>query len=252
MKTESRTRFYQKLGRPPGRFPLTRRQQDVLFDKKWLKFLKLARFFRQLPFVEFVLGAGSLAMGNARRDSDFDVIVGIKSGRIFTARFFCILTFDLLGRRRRKFSHREAAANKICFNHFITPTAHRLRPPYNIYWRELYKNLVPVYGPKDKIQEFFKANDWMGKRIYADDLRHQFYKSDFGGIFLEKILSGRFGDLIERLLKQIQVRRIKKNLKESSGFEPRLVFNDEELEFHPDTLRIKNLVQKFEPKAKNI
>ena len=242
MKTENRARFYQKLGRPPGQFSLTRRQQDVLSDKKWLKFLKLARFFRQLPFTEFVLGAGSLALGNARRDSDFDVIVGAKAGRIFTARFFCVLMFDLLGRRRRKFSRRKEASDKICFNHFITPVAYRLRPPYNIYWRELYGNLVPIYGPKDKIQEFFKANDWMGKRIYSDDLRHQFYQPGFGGIFWEKILSGRFGDLTERLLKRIQVRRIKKNLRESSGFEPRFVFNDEELEFHPDTLRIHKLI----------
>ena len=204
--------------------------------------MKLARFFRQLPFIEFVLGAGSLALGNARRDSDFDVIVGTKSGRIFTARFFCILMFDLLGRRRQKFSHREAASDKICFNHFITPAAYRLRPPYNVYWQELYKKLVPIYGQKDKIREFFRANDWMERLVYSDDLRHQFYQPSFGGIFWEKILSGRFGDSIERMLKRIQIRRIEKSLKESAGFKPRLVFNDEELEFHPDTLRIHKLV----------
>lgn len=243
MKTGNKVQeFYQRLGRPPGQFSLARRQQDVLFDEKWLQFLKLTRFFRHLPFIDFVLGAGSLALGNVHQDSDFDVIVGVKPGRIFTARFFCILMFDLLGRRRRKLSHREAASNKICFNHFITPKTHRLRPPYNIYWQELYKNLVPIYGQKEKIQDFFKANDWMEKRIYSDDLRHQFYQPGFIGLFWEKILSGRFGNSVERLLKQIQIKRIEKSLKEGLGFEPRLVFNDEELEFHPDTLRIYNLV----------
>ena len=117
-----------------------------------------------------------------------------------------------------------------------------MRPPYNIYWQELYKNLVPIYGQRDKIQEFFKANGWMERPVYFDDSRHQFHRPNFGGIFWENVLSGRFGDSIERLLKQIQIRRIEKSLKESAGFKPRLIFNDEELEFHPDTLRIDKLI----------
>ncbi|MFA5084253.1 MAG: hypothetical protein WC475_02635 [Candidatus Paceibacterota bacterium] len=235
--------FYERLGRPAAEFSLSRRQQDVLFDKKWLQFLKLSRFFRYLPFIDFVLGSGSMALGNAHEDSDFDVIVGVKAGRIFTARFFCVLMFGLLGRRRQKLSHREAASDKICFNHFVALKSYRLRPPYNTYWRELYGNLVPIYGQKEKIREFFGANDWSGKRIYSDDLRHEIHESGFLGLFLEKILAGGFGDFLEKNLKQIQIKRIKKGLKDSLGFEPRLVFNDDELEFHPDTLRIHKLVK---------
>lgn len=234
-----------------------------------------------------------MALGNVHQDSDFDVIVGAKSGRIFTARFFCILMFGLLGRRRhakrgylprsagrQKLSHREAASNKICFNHFVTPRSYCLKPPHNIYWRELYQNLVPIYGRKEKIREFFEANNWMGERIYpvrssakfsgfstnesefacgsnfskkkallktsngvySDDLRHGFYEPSFIASILEKMLSGRFGDFIERILKQIQIKRIKKSPKDSLGFEPRMVFNNDELEFHPDTLRIHKLL----------
>jgi len=256
MKTENKTpacagrqEFYQRLGRPPGELFLARRQQDVLFDKKWLRFLKTARFFRHLPFIDFVLGAGSMALGNVHQDSDFDVIVGVKSGRIFMARFFCILMFGFLGKRRQKLSHKEAASDKICFNHFITPKSYRLAPPYNIYWQELYKNLVPIYGSKEKIRDFFRANNWMGlpaqagERIYNDDLRQEFYEPSSIGKFLEKILSGRLGNFKERILKQIQIKRIKKSLKDGLGFEPRLIFNDDELEFHPDTLRINRLIK---------
>lgn len=243
MKIENKVKkFYERLDRPMAEFSLKRRQQDVLFDKKWLQFFKLAHFFRNLPFIDFVLGAGSMALGNVHQDSDFDVIVGAKAGRIFTARFFCVLMFGLLGRRRQKLSHKEAASNKICFNHFVTTQSYRLKPPHNIYWQELYKNLVPIYGQKEKIREFFKANDWMDERIYSDDLRHQFYQPSFVGLFLESILRGGFGDFIEKILKQIQIKRIENGLKNSLGFEPRLIFNDTELEFHPDTLRIHKLL----------
>ena len=243
MKTANKTsEFYRRLGQPAGDFSLKRRQQDVLFDKKWLRFLELARFFGYLPFIDFVFGAGSMALGNVHQDSDFDVIVGAKSGRIFTTRFFCVLMFGLLGRRRQKLSHKEAASDNICFNHFVAPESYCLRPPHNIYWQELYRNLVPIYGREEKIGEFFKANGWIGERNYSDDLRHKFHKPGFAGLFLEKILGGGFGDFIERFLKYVQVQRIKKSLKDSMGFEPRLVFNDKELEFHPDTLRIHKLV----------
>jgi hypothetical protein len=245
MKTKNNNveEFYKRLGRPINEFSIEKRQQDVLFDDKWLRFLKTAKFFRHLPFIDFVLAAGSMALGNVHPDSDFDVIVGVKPGRIFTARFFCILLFGFLGKRRKKLSHKEAASDKICFNHFITPKSYRLAPPHSIYWQELYKNLVPIYGSKEKIREFFKANDWMGERIYNDDLRHEFYEPSPVGKFLEKILSGRLGDFKEKILKQIQIKRIKNSLKGGLGFEPRLIYNDDELEFHPDTLRINKLVK---------
>src|SRR3989344_9230759 len=94
--------------------------QEVFLDKKWKKLLKKIWLFKFIPGVDFVLVAGSLATGNVNKDSDFDVIVGAKQGRIFTARFLSVLFFGLFGWRRRKLSHKESARDKICLNHFIT------------------------------------------------------------------------------------------------------------------------------------
>ena len=142
---------------------LQKRGREVLHDEKWVKFLKRAGLFRHLPFVDFVLGAGSLATGRVSPDSDFDVIVGVRQGRIFTARFFAILAFGFFGWRRRRLNHHEAARDKVCLNHFVTPLAYRLPPPYSHSLRELYKNLVPVWGDMEKINAFFMANHlWLG------------------------------------------------------------------------------------------
>lgn len=235
-------KFYKRLGRPAGDYSLERRWQDVLRDKKWKKFLKMSWPFAYLPFVDFALGAGSMALGNVHKDSDFDVIVGCRNGRIFTARFFCVLIFGLFGWRRQKLIHSGEAADKICFNHFVTEKSFRLSPPYNIYWRELYKNLAPIFGAPEKIAEFYAANDW-AEAVYSNDRRHVFKKSHPGKILWESVLSGRFGDYLEKFLKAVQIRRIEQNLKKSAvGFEPRIRYGDEELEFHPDTERIADLV----------
>ncbi|MBI2591149.1 MAG: hypothetical protein HYW34_00510 [Candidatus Brennerbacteria bacterium] len=236
-------KFYQRLGRPINDYSLDRRWQDVLRDKKWKRFLKMSWPFAYLPFIDFALGAGSMALGNIHTNSDFDVIVGCRNNRIFTARFFCVLVFGLLGWRRRKLIHNEEASDKICFNHFVTKKSFRLSQPHNIYWQELYKNLAPVFGNPGLISEFYLANNW-ADAAYSADTRHIFKKGNSAKVFWEIILSGRMGDCLEQVLKTFQIKRIEKNLKkEPGGFQPRIRYTSEELEFHPDTSRIFALIE---------
>jgi len=210
-----------------------------LYDQKWQKFLKRIWPFNFIPFVDFVFAAGSLATGKMREDSDFDVIVGARQGRIFTARAFCILLFGFLGWRRHKLDHQKSASDKICFNHFVTPKAYRLSPPHNEYWQNLYLLLVPVYGDPALIQKFWDANqDWMGQRkMYKWDKRHMYKSKVLKTVILEKLLSGKIGDWLEKKLKAIQVKRIENSLKLVEIYKPRIVYNDDELEFHPHTKR---------------
>ena len=219
--------------------------QKVLFDQKWKKFLWRSWLFRYIPFIDFVLAAGSMALGNVKSESDFDVIVAAKSGRIFTARFFSVLAFSLFGWRRKKLSHRESATDKICLNHFVTEKSFQLSPPRNHYWQALYKNLVPILGEPEKISQFWKANqEWMEQpQIYQNDLRHQNKKSIIKKI-LETVLGGKLGAWLEKFLKSTQIKRIERGLKNDGlGYQPRIIYNDNELEFHPDTQRIQNFLQ---------
>mgnify|MGYP001582364245 FL=1 len=219
---------------------MTKRKQQVLYDKKWIIFLRRTWPFRHIPFAEFAVAAGSMALGNVNAESDFDVIVGARAGRIFTARFFAVAIFGLLGWRRKKLSHKEAAADKICLNHFITPATFRLSPPHDKYWQILYANLVPVFGDPARISAFFMANhDWAKTGpIHAEDPRYLYQQPSVVKVFIEKLLSGMVGSWLEKLLRNFQIWRIERNLSRNpSGYKPRIKYNDEELEFHPDTYR---------------
>lgn len=241
--SDARTSFYRRLNRPLGEYPLPRRRQDVLHDRKWRLLLRRAALFRHVPFVLGALAAGSMALGNVRESSDFDVLVIARKGRIFTARFFSILFFGARGWRRTKLSHDEMAADKICLNHFVTTEKMRLDPPYNVYWEELYRHLVPLYGARETINAFFAANDWMNPlRLYRDDLRHIAGAPSGPRLLIEKFLAGKTGDWLERALKGFQVRRIERGLAASAGHNPRIRYGDTELEFHSDTRRIDQMV----------
>ncbi len=216
---------------------------NLLLSRKWSKFLRYRRFFSFVPFLDFVIIAGSLALGNVHENSDFDVIVGVRAGRIFTVRAFCLFIFGALGLRRKGKDGKAASSDKVCFSHFVTPAAYRLSPPYNDYWRALYHGIAPVYGREKAVREFFKANDWVGGKPAADWKRFKPTIFNPARIFLEFVLHEFLGDIFEKFVKKIQLERIKKSLKRDAGYKPRLRYDDEELEFHPDTRRIEEMLK---------
>jgi len=220
-----------------------------LRERKWRKFLRRVRLFRFVPFTEFVLAAGSLTTGKLHEDSDFDVVVGVRGGRIFTARFFAVLVFGIPGWRRKKLTHGESASDKICLSHFVTSKGYCLKPPYNDYWQNLYQSLVPVLGSREKIDEFFKAQSWLSparkydvKKFRSNVFHINTQDSRFKS-FLEKILSYELGGWFEGVLKNFQIKRMKRWLEPNLGYKPRVICNDDELELHLDTKRIEEMVK---------
>jgi len=212
--------------------------EEELLNQKWQKLLGLIKRFKYVPFVEFVLVAGSMATGEIHEKSDFDLIVGVRSGRIFTARQFSAGIFELTGHRRKGADHKENTKNKICLNHYVTFESYCLAPPYDEYWIYLYQNLVPVYGNKKSIENFFNTNKWAGK-MEIDYGRWQGEDRSFWKRFGEFVLKSKPGSFIEKIFKKYQTQRVEKGLEKAKGYKPRVKYNDTELKFHMDTRRIE-------------
>ena len=89
-------------------------------------------------------------------------------------------------------------------------------------------------------EKFLNSNQWIGKYIHDPSLAEKKFsvkiKPSPGLLFLGKttevVLDLFFGDKLENYFKKYQQKRIKNN---PATFEPggRVVFNDNELEFHP-------------------
>ena len=215
-----------------------RLNRKKLADWKWKKARKIFRIMQVTPFLKMVLVSGSLAMGNSKNESDIDLIITAKKGRIWTVRTFVTLLTSVLGVRR----HSNVTKNKICLNHYITDKSLKI-PFESLYNAQSYVHLVNVYNSeedKKMFQKFQEENKWIKK--YARN-----YKlSELGGFrsigrnkifglvsgFFEIILSGKLGDYLERKLSKIQSGRIKKDplYKKSGG---RITIDDNQLEFHP-------------------
>jgi len=217
-----------------------RLERKKLADWKWKKARKIFWIMQIAPFVKMVLVSGSLALGNSKENSDIDLIITAKKGRIWTVRTFITLLASLLGARR----HGDKTKNKICLNHYITDQSLKI-PFESLYNAQSYVHLVNVYDSeedKELFRKFQKENMWIKKYIPNYGLSRLGNQRsigrnkalDFVSKFFEFVLSGKIGNSVEKKLSDLQSGRIKKDpLCGKRG--GRIIINDDQLEFHPDS-----------------
>lgn len=241
----------------PGRSALyeLRIERENIATQKWKKFIRIAKWFQAVPYLRGLLASGSIALGNTGKDSDFDVLSVARSGRLYTCRIFLSLVASLFGARRTR--HETNAPDKFCFNHYITDG--NLNINYeSLYNAQSYANLKPVLARDGIFDRFYVENTWLNKYIHnfkpADDfvlrtISLNFLLSNIGRAG-EFVLNSSLGDKIESWAKRYQQKRIKNNpaTYESGG---RVVFNDNELEFHPRSFETF-AIDKYNKKLKQL
>ncbi len=238
-KVDSSKGFYFLSGRE-YLAPL-RIKKEKIAKEKWKKALKAAKWIRLVPNIQAVFASGSLAISNTDELSDLDVLVVAKHGRIWLARIFIMGLLSLL-RVRRSGSER-IAPDKVCLNHYITDKFPEI--PYgSMYNAQTYINLVPIFVRDEKVLENFrKENSWVLTYIFDWPEVNQEKRINNGvanqiGKIKEWFLNNRLGGALENAARSYQAGRIKRNplTKKPGG---RVIFNDRQLEFHPESVENK-------------
>ncbi len=224
-------------------------------DWKWKRFLRYCRWLSLAPYLRGIFASGSMAIDNTEEKSDFDVLVIAGSGRLYTCRLFLWLISSVLGTRRKKWE--KIAPDKLCFNHYITDNF------LNIFHESLfnaqsYVNLKPVLVDPELIDKFYASNLWLNNYVYNFAVQKYFVRRNIkpDKIFLffaksvELILDSRLGDIIERALRCFQQKIIRENpvTYKSGG---RVIFTNDELEFHPYSFE-KTVLEKYKASLKKL
>ena len=239
----------------PGRDDLyeLRIDREKIADQKWKKFLRIAKWFQVVPYLRGMLASGSMALGNTDEESDFDVLLVARSGRLYTFRIFLCLVASIFHARRTRSDL--VAPDKFCFNHYITDGNLSIKHE-SLYNAQTYVNLKPILAKDNLVEKFYKANNWLGKYILNFDFKVQPQKIcevesfKFIAKFLEFILNSKAGDWLEKVFKAYQQKRIKNN---PVTYEPRgrVIFNNSELEFHPRSFEAF-AIDKYNKKLKQL
>src|SRR3989339_857741 len=178
-----------------------RLERNKISEKKFKKILKIAKWLRLVPFVRMIAVTGTVAMKNADKKSDLDLLIVLKQGRIFIGRTLVTLLTHLLGARR----YGEKITDRICLNYFITTGSLEIELK-DVFSASEYAFARPVYG-KEPFKKFQKANGWIkdfmpnyqvdeteGMKILGDSwvvgAVRDFGEVIFGFDFLESWLKG--------------------------------------------------------------
>jgi len=229
-------------------------KRHKIADRKWKKAKQTIKLFQMIPFVKMIAVSGSLAMNNTRENSDIDLLIITKTGRIWTCRWLITIFSHLIGKRR----HGILTKDRFCLNHYLTEKS--LKIPYkSLYNAQTYAHLTLFWQVKNNLyKRFQKANQWINdylsfypivKKGYLKEIK----LNEFFSIirkFKEFFLDGIIGNFIEFILKKIQQARIKKDpLTYQSG--GRVVLSDHQLEFHPNSPE-KWILEKYNQKMKKL
>lgn len=122
--------------------------------------LERARFFSNLlaavPTVQMVAVSGALAMGNAQKNDDIDLVIVTAKNTLWSTR---LLANTILQPFRRK-AGRPHTKDKACLNLFIEESSLKIRTQ-NLYSAHEVAQMRPLWQRRNTYNRFLKANSWV-------------------------------------------------------------------------------------------
>lgn len=208
---------------------ITLRGQDELLVEKRLENQKkslasikrLKRWsvlFRNTPYIRGVFVTGTLAMKNARAESDWDIMVVCRSDRIWVGRLFIGLALQLFGKRR----HGEKVMKRFCLNHYLTDDGLILEE-HSIYCSYFTTFSFPIVGV-ELHKKFLQLNDHWIRRISPNFCKDELTEGDIfeSGRKQQAVVQQLAEAILERtglasklngIAKRMMVKKIKQNPK---------------------------------------
>lgn len=152
----------------------------------------------RIPCIQLVGVSGSLSMENSKIDDDVDVCIVTSRNLLFTGRFLAILLAGVFGVRNTK--------SGACLNLFFDEQDLKVpESKQSVYVAHEILQLLPISDKNDTYTSFRQANRWTERffpNASARQSSHCAPRFSYVAYMLQPV---------ERLLKKIQLRIIKKN-----------------------------------------
>lgn len=234
-----------------------RKERYLRSESKFKKAIKFAKVFRYFPGVKMIAICNSLSWSNSLNNSDIDLFIITEKGKIWSARFFCVLFTQFLKSRPTPGRSRDT----ICLSFFISEEKLNLKeaalpaPPYgDIYFIYWIVGLVPLYND-GVFKKFVKENSWIKKylpRSFAYDTNPRRVVKT-ASRFLKKIINILLANkFCGRFYKKYQLKVMPKRLRQLAAVDDtRVIINDRILKFH-DKDRRREFCDTFQEKFHSI
>lgn len=139
-----------------------RQERKKWSQKKWLVARKVAGWLRLIPWIKMVAVTGNLAMDNAEKNDDIDLLIVTARKRLWLTRLLTNFLVEIVANRRRP--NDKEVKDKICLNMFLTED--HLKIPLkeqNLFTAHEVCQLKLLWQRKNSYQKFIQKNLWSQK-----------------------------------------------------------------------------------------
>ncbi|MBP6889417.1 MAG: hypothetical protein KBC19_02380 [Candidatus Moranbacteria bacterium] len=141
----------------PGRELLVRKriQREKISVAKLKRVKRLARLIQYVPYVRFIGSTGSLSLKHGDIESDWDLFVVLRAGKIWTGRVVLTGFLFLLG----KWRHGRHVRNRACLNYYVADTNLEIGTQ-DLFSAHEYRFMIPLFHYA-LFQRFELRNRWI-------------------------------------------------------------------------------------------
>lgn len=207
-------------------------------SRKMKKLRRIVWLLRFIPFIRMIAATGRMAMKSADNQSDWDLFIAIKNGRIWTGRTLITIFLQLIGKRR----HKNYIKDRACLNYFVTDESLAVNisersKEINLFSASEYSFAIPLFGFQT-FKKFEIRNAWIKKLKPNYEITEVLDHNTISDSYFSKII--RKGgeiifsfDFIESFLRRIEKEKIARNPK-THQFGSIIEATDEQLVFLPE------------------
>ncbi len=128
--------------------------------RKMLIAKKASNLLSKIPSIKMIAISGSLAMENAKNDSDIDLFIITSKDRLWSTRFLTYLVLKIFNFRVRAPGDL-VQKDKLCLNMWFDESDLEWRRPRNIYTAHEIAQLSPLTNKNETYEKFLYKNIWI-------------------------------------------------------------------------------------------
>jgi D-beta-D-heptose 7-phosphate kinase/D-beta-D-heptose 1-phosphate adenosyltransferase len=148
----------------PGKKKLVtlRLQRKAISQAKLKRAQSLANLIAKFPSIQGIFLTGALAMENAGKTDDIDLLIITKANTLWTTRLLVNLTTDVFNLRRRPKQRETQVTDKICLNLWLDESALAIpKHKRNLYTAHEVAQVKPLVNKNYTHERFLAANQWI-------------------------------------------------------------------------------------------
>lgn len=203
-----------------------RHERFVDAARKYHRLQRVCGYLAHLPMIRAVAACNTLAWNNTKAESDIDLFVIVKHGRIWITRFLAVLPFKLLGLRPG-----QSTRDPICFSFFAADDRLAMKGlkigKRDLYFAQWMHSLVPVMD-RGVFRRVALQNGWVN-RSFPNSFPVQTARPRTTRPTAHR---GDAAHLFESLAKGFQVRRLPPTIRSMMNNDTRVIIDDGMLKFH--------------------